>query len=130
VELDALARRAVEEATRVLLGDVGEGLGLLSGEDALDDLGPEHHVAVARVVLVQPVPLEPRDVVVGQGVPPVARGAHQLVVDVEPVLLELHLLGLVHEPSSRFAPARRRRTNKLPKEDRDFGFCALAAAAG
>ena len=96
VHLHALARGAVEEAAGALLGDVGEGLGLVAGEHALHDLRAHHEVPVARVVRVEPVPLEPRHVVGGQGLPAVAGRAHERVVDVEPVLLLLHRLDLVH----------------------------------
>jgi hypothetical protein len=96
VHLDALARGAVDDPARVLVGQVGEEIGLGPGEDALGDLRPEHEVPVAGVVGVEPVPFEPSGVVGVEGLPALLGRAHERVKDVEAVLVLLDLLGLVH----------------------------------
>ena len=62
VDLEALARRAVDDPAAEVLGDRGDRPRLLGGQHALDDLDALHEVAVARVVRVQAVPLQAGDV--------------------------------------------------------------------
>ena len=69
VDLHALAGGAVQHAAAVVLGDPGQDLGLIARQDALDDLHAQHEVAVLRVVLVEPVPLEAEEVVVARARP-------------------------------------------------------------
>ena len=64
VVLEALARRAVDDPAGEVVGDRRHHLRLVGGEDALDDLRPEHEVAVLRVVRVEAVPLQAHHVVV------------------------------------------------------------------
>jgi hypothetical protein len=99
VDLDALPRRAVEEAAAEVGGDARDRVRLLTGEHALDDLDAQHEVAVLGVVGVQTPPLQARHVVVVERLPALVRGSHELRVDVEPVLLLLDALDLVHGPS-------------------------------
>ena len=64
VVLEALAGRAVDDPAGEVVGDRRHHLRLVGGEDALDDLRPEHEVAVLRVVRVEAVPLQAHHVVV------------------------------------------------------------------
>src|SRR4051812_1097614 len=96
VDLEALARRAVDDPAAEVLGDRGHDLGLIGGQDPPDDLRAEDEVAGLAAVRVDPVPLQEHQVIVGERLPALARGAHQVRVDVESVLLELRLLDLVH----------------------------------
>jgi hypothetical protein len=96
VDLEALARRAVDDPAPELLGDARHHLGLIGAQHPLDDLRAQHEVPVLGVVRVQPVPLQAHQVVVVERLPAVARSAHQVGENVEAVLLELCLLDLVH----------------------------------
>ena len=87
VDLEALARRAVDDAAAEVLGDRGHRLGLRRAQLALDDLDAHHEMPVAGVVRVEAVPLEEADVVGVQRLPPLARGAEELGKYVEPVRL-------------------------------------------
>ena len=122
VDLDALAGGAVQHAAAVVLGDPRQDLGLLARQDALHDLHAEHEVAVLRVVLVQPVPLEPEEVVVAECVPPLARAPQHVLACVERVLLMLDAFVLVHladpNPVSNGLVATRYRSTIHIKPDR------------
>ena len=87
VDLEALARRAVDDAAAEVLGDDGHRLGLRGAQLALDDLDAHHEVPVAGVVRVEAVPLQEADVVGVQRLPSLARGAEQLREYVEAVRL-------------------------------------------
>ena len=99
--LEALAGGAVDDPAREVLGDGGHHLGLVGAEDALDDLRPEHEVAVLRVVRIEAVPLEAHEVVVVQRLPADLGRPHQDGEDVEPVLLLLRAFELVHEDGAK-----------------------------
>ncbi len=96
VDLEALARRAVDHAAAEVLGDRGHRLGLRRAQLSLDDLDAHHEMPVAGVVRVEAVPLEEADVVGVQRLPPLARGAKQLREYVEPVRCRLDAFDLAH----------------------------------
>ena len=87
VVLEALARRAIDDPAGEVVGDLGHHLGLVGGQHALHDLRAQHEVAVLRVVRIQPVPLEPHEVVVVQRFPAHLGRPHERGEDVEAVLL-------------------------------------------
>ncbi len=97
VDLEALARGAVDDPAPEVGGDARHRLGLVAGQDALDDLHAQHEVAVLGVVRVEPVPLQACDVVVGQRLPAIAGGSHEVRIDVQTILVSLDSLDLVHE---------------------------------
>ena len=104
VDLEALARRAVDDAAAELLRDAGHRLHLGQGQLPLDDLDAHHEMPVAGVVRVQPVPLEQSDVIGTQGLPPLARGAEQFGKDVQAVGFGLNAFDLAHGVPRRYPP--------------------------
>ena len=106
VDLEALARRAVDDAAAELLGDPGHRLGLSGAQLALDDLDAHHEMPVAGVVRVEAVPLEEADVIGVERLPALARGAEQLRKDVEAVRLRLDAFDLAHGVRRRYPPNR------------------------
>ncbi len=104
VDLEALARRAVDDAAAEVLGDRGHRLDLVGAQLSLDDLDAHHEMPVAGVVRVEAVPLEEADVVGAQRLPPLARGAKQLGEDVEAVRFRLDAFDLAHGVRRRYPP--------------------------
>jgi hypothetical protein len=101
VDLEALARRAVDHAAAEVARDRGHHLGLIGAEHALDHLHAQHEVPVVRVVRVQAVPLQEADVVGVERLPALARGTEELGEYVETVRRRLDAFDLAHASSSR-----------------------------
>jgi hypothetical protein len=110
VDLEALARRAVDHAAAEVLGDRGHGLDLRRAQLALDHLDAHHEMPVAGVVRVEAVPLEEPDVVGAQRFPAVLRSSEEFGEYVEAVRLRLDAFDLAH--GVRWTVARERSNHK------------------
>src|SRR5262249_12521621 len=96
VDLEALARRAVDDPAAEVARDRGHHLGLVGAQHALDHLRTEHEVPVVGVVRVEAVPLEEADVVGVQRFPALARGAEELREYDQTVRRRLDAFDLAH----------------------------------
>ena len=92
VELHVLPRRQLAVAAAVARRDVADGAQLLWRQDAARQLHPQHEVAELRLVVVEPVPLQADEVLLGHRL--VAGGDHRRQVGDhrEPPLLVLQAL--------------------------------------
>ena len=88
------------------LGDLAEQPRLGRRHDAVRHADAHHEMAGRRLAVEDADPLQPLLVVVGDGLPALAREAHEVLGHVEPVLFRLQGLDAVHGLRS----SRRRRT--------------------
>src|SRR5439155_8231655 len=95
VELDRLARRELALAAAVLVGELADRAQLLAGDAAGRELDAEHEGPDLGLVVVQPPPLEPDDVLLGDVRVARSDQVGQLVDDSERRLLELQALDRV-----------------------------------
>jgi len=76
--------------------DPGEHLGLIAGEDPVEDLHAQHEVAVLGVVLVEAEPLQAKQVAVAERLPTHARAAVKRLARLATVFLTFDAFELVH----------------------------------